>query len=198
MPDLTMKLQQLPWIGAIFAPALVPGAPYAAMPGVLSYAAVNYENPRNPDLLISPDWNDDVNEHGFAGTSTAMGSGHGSSSKWDIHNTLIVGGPGFRDAAKIAAPSGNVDLAPTILRLNALPLGEAMQGRVLEESFNSGADVATLKGTESTTMTQMSFPQGGGLTYALEAKSTSFADKDYFDYAKATRTTGAPKAPGAE
>lgn len=196
VPDLTMKLQQLPWIGAIFSAPLVPGTPYAATPGVLSYAAVNYENPRNPDLLVSPDWSDEPNAAGFPGTTTAMGSGHGSSSQWDVHNTLIVGGPGFRDAAKIDLPSGNVDLAPTILRMIGLPVAETMQGRVLEESFSDGPDLSNLKATSETTRTQMSFPEGGGLTYALEAKKSAYAGAEYFDYAKATRTKGAAPTPG--
>lgn len=196
VPDLAMRLQQLPWIGAIFAAPFVPGTPFAAMPGVLSYATVNYENPRNPDLLISPDWSDEPNAAGFPGSTTSMGSGHGSSSKWDIHNTLILGGPGFRDAAKINLPSGNVDIAPTVLRMLGLPLPQTMQGRVLEEALTDGPDPATLSVTTDTLSTQMSFPTGEGMTYTLESRTSTVAGHVYFDYARATRTQGAAPAPG--
>ena len=42
-------------------------------------------------------------------------AGHGSSSPYDVHNTLIAAGPDLREHAVSDVPTGNADLAPTLL-----------------------------------------------------------------------------------
>src|SRR6185436_10212398 len=85
-----------------------------------------------------PDWTDAANDYGFAGTSASNGTaGHGSSSPFEIHNTLIAAGPDLRQRAMVSNPSGNVDFAPTFLRLLGLKVPSSMQGRVLEEGLRT-------------------------------------------------------------
>jgi arylsulfatase A-like enzyme len=64
-------------------------------------------------------------------------AGHGISSPFDIHNTLIVAGPDFLEHARSNLPTSNVDLAPTLLRLLGIPVAPSMTGRVIEEGLRA-------------------------------------------------------------
>src|SRR6185503_3644830 len=82
-------------------------------------------------------------------------AGHGSSSPWDIHNTLIAAGPDLKQGVTIDAPSANVDFAPTFLKLLGLAVPATVQGRPLEEGLAGGAAleanaVRTIEHTAST------------------------------------------------
>src|SRR6185436_8457921 len=65
-------------------------------------------------------------------------AGHGSTSPWDVHNTLIAAGPDVKRSVSIAAPSANADLAPTLLKVMGLPIPASMEGRVLDEALANG------------------------------------------------------------
>ena len=90
-------------------------------------------------------WDSDVNRAGFPGHaySTNLGPGqgqHGSMSRHETRNVFFARGPAFKQAAIVNTPTGNIDLAPTILGLLRLPGGETMHGRVLNETLQSGPD----------------------------------------------------------
>ena len=53
-----------------------------------------------------------------------------------MNNTLIARGPSFRQAARVQSPTGNVDLAPTVLQLLGIPIPEHMEGRVIAEALS--------------------------------------------------------------
>jgi arylsulfatase A-like enzyme len=77
------------------------------------------------------------------GTTASNGTaGHGSSSPWDIHNTLIAAGPDLKPGLTVETPSANVDFAPTFLKLLGLPIPSSMQGRPLEEALVDGRPLA--------------------------------------------------------
>lgn len=57
-----------------------------------------------------------------------------------MNNTLLARGPGFKSRRRIASPTGNVDIAPTVLGLLGLPIPEDMDGRVIGESLVGGPD----------------------------------------------------------
>ena len=52
-----------------------------------------------------------------------------------MHNTLIASGPDFKRDETNDLPSGNVDLAPTILQILAIKPLQKMDGRVLSEAM---------------------------------------------------------------
>jgi hypothetical protein len=60
---------------------------------------------------------------------------HGSLSAWDMHNTCIAFGPDFAKGMKAPLPSGNIDIAPTILWILGIEPKEKMSGRVLSEAL---------------------------------------------------------------
>jgi predicted AlkP superfamily pyrophosphatase or phosphodiesterase len=115
-----------------------------AMPGTFSLSEVHLDSDEAPDILISLRWMADTNKFGAPGLITAdrssysPGQGaHVSLSPFDMHNTLIAVGPDFRSGITNALPSGNVDIAPTILHILGIKPPKPMDGRVLTEALTS-------------------------------------------------------------
>jgi predicted AlkP superfamily pyrophosphatase or phosphodiesterase len=137
--QIVQALQRTRGIGAIFTRARTPGALMGWADGTLSFDAVRWSHGRSGDILYSPDWTDAKNAYGFAGTSASNGTaGHGGSSPFEIHNTLIAAGPDIKQGATVTVPSGNVDFAPTFLHLLGIAAPRSMQGRVLHEGLRAG------------------------------------------------------------
>jgi predicted AlkP superfamily pyrophosphatase or phosphodiesterase len=93
-----------------------------------------------PDLLLSLRWSPDRNDEGVPGKLIVTGGdrnagAHGSLSRYDVNNTLVAFGPSFKRGHVSDIPSGNVDLAPTVLHLLGLKPRESMDGRVLFEAL---------------------------------------------------------------
>ena len=98
-----------------------------------------------PDVLVSMRWNSDRNDWGAPGLVTAAdgkrGLGtHASLSRFDLHNTLIAAGPDFKQGYASEIPSGNVDVAPTVLAILGVAPPSPMDGRVLSEAMVGSAD----------------------------------------------------------
>ena len=133
-------LMRQPWCGPLLASSAA-----EEIEGSLPASLVGLEGPRGPALTLSFAWDSRVNASGYAGHaySTSLGPGqgqHGSMSPHETRNVMFARGPSFRQSAVVEAPTGNTDIAPTILRLLGLPGGEAMAGRVLMETLRGGPD----------------------------------------------------------
>ena len=128
-------LMAQPWCGAITASEAVAG-----VPGTLPASLVGGDGPHAPELAMSFRWESTPNEAGYAGraysTSGSPGLGlHGSMSRHEMRNVLVARGPSFRRGVESSVPSGNVDVAPTVLRVLGLDGDQAMDGRPLAESL---------------------------------------------------------------
>jgi arylsulfatase A-like enzyme len=175
-------LQKRPEVGAIFTRPSGAGAEGVA-PGTLSFDVVRWNHARAGDLLVAANWTDRANEAGRRGTSTQNGvAGHGTSSPYDIHATLIAAGPGFKQHATSPAPTGNVDLAPTLLALLGVPVPADMTGRVVREGFRAGPPLSTVRvdRTDDTVRT----PDG---TYRLTARFSAVDGHRYLDFTEVAR-----------
>jgi arylsulfatase A-like enzyme len=75
-----------------------------------------------------------------SGGAKLYASDHGSMSPWNVRNTFLAWGAGFKKRATVRTPVGNVDVAPTILSLLGVPDGDALDGRVLAEALDGGPD----------------------------------------------------------
>jgi arylsulfatase A-like enzyme len=71
---------------------------------------------------------------GDAGRRKGKGT-HSSLSAYEMHNTLIAAGPDFKQGWEDETPTGNVDLAPTVLWILGVPPAKPMDGRVLLEAM---------------------------------------------------------------
>jgi arylsulfatase A-like enzyme len=198
-------LQSREEVGAIFV-----DSSYGNINGTLPLDLIKVENmaDRNPDIVFSYMWDDQVMIAGMPGIEYESVTGnrgyHGTFSPIDVHNTLIAAGPDFRAAFTDPVPSGNVDVAPTVAHLFGLAMPDA-QGRPLYEALAKGvpeAQYSVVK--EMVTSTQVSglvmkkptSPDGADVDatatkYQIElsTKNASFCGKSYtyFDQARAVR-----------
>ena len=70
-----------------------------------------------------------------ADTDIIVVSDHGFSTIGDLHNTCVAGGPDFRAGVVVSLPSGNLDIAPTLLWLMNVSSPAPLDGRVLLEAL---------------------------------------------------------------
>jgi arylsulfatase A-like enzyme len=155
---IVAALQRRPEVGAIFtrprprggpgdnAGPRGPGDPEGVVPGTLSFDVARWNHARAGEILVSANWTSEKNEAGYAGKTTQSGvAGHGTSSPFDIHNTLIAAGPDFREHAVSDVPTGNVDVAPTLLHLLGLQAPPTMTGRVIQEALRDGPSPSSVR-----------------------------------------------------
>ena len=128
-------LQQQDYTGVIFT--------RQALPGTFPLALAKIDTADAPDILVSLRWNSNLSSTGVPGLEVSeTGAGrnpgqgtHACLSPTDLHNTLVAAGPDFRTGWVDQTPSGNVDLAPTILHLLKIAAPVRMDGRVLTEAL---------------------------------------------------------------
>ena len=129
-------LQQSDFAGVIFTKQ--------PMDGTFALEQANIQSDRAPDVVMAFRWNASKNQFNIPGMIDAdwqrgVGKGtHASLSRFDMHNTLIAAGPDFARGETNDLPSGNVDLAPTILQILGIKPLQKMDGRVLAEAMAVG------------------------------------------------------------
>lgn len=164
-------LQGQDWTGVIFA--------RPPLPGTFPLAEAHIDSPAAPDLVVSFQWSADKSANGTAGlqtsdlapTSGKMGN-HASLSPYDMHNTLVAAGPDFRRGVTDTLPSGNTDLAPTILWLLGLRKEAAqMDGRVLGEAL--AGEAPPLKAYELKRLTARRDTSSGTWTQYLQVSEVN-------------------------
>ncbi len=180
---IVAMLQRQPAVGAIFTRAKPEGGTKGAVPGTLSFDVARWAHARSGEILVSANWTAEKNAAGYAGRTMDNGvAGHGTSSPFDIHSTLIAAGPDLREHASSDLPTGNVDLAPTLLRLLGLPIPASMTGRVIEEALRGGPAIDSMR-VERLTET-VKTADG---SYALTVHLSRAAGKSYLDFTDVKR-----------
>lgn len=185
VPLIVKQLQRFKFIGPIFTRPANPGDAESSVPGTLSTDLARWSHDRSAEILISADWSHDKNDFGYAGTSFQKGvAGHGTSSPYDIHNTLIAAGPDIRSGTKSMVPSGNVDFAPTFLYLLGIEPPKSMTGRALSELLTDGPSPASV---EVTTASHSVSVKEGTTRYKLTAFESVVGEHRYLDYTQVDR-----------
>jgi len=180
---IVAELQRRPEVGAIFSRPGARDRAEGVVPGTLSFDVARWNHSRSGDILVSANWADDANDAGVKGTTTQGGvAGHGTSSPYDIHNTLIAVGPGFREHATSDLPTGNVDIAPTLLSLLGVRLPPTMTGRVIDEALRNG--LAQTSHTVDRVSDTVKSPDG---RYELTAHLSVVAGHRYLDFTEVRR-----------
>lgn len=180
---IVAALQQRPEVGAIFTRPASEGSMQGVVPGTLSFNVARWNHSRAAEILISGNWSQEKNEAGVAGKTTQGGvAGHGTSSPYDIHNTLIAAGPDFREHAVSTAPTSNVDIAPTLLKLLMLPVPASMTGRPIDEALRAGPALTSLRVAQ--TIETAKTADGA---YQVEAHISTVAGRRYLDYTEVHR-----------
>jgi arylsulfatase A-like enzyme len=179
-------LQRTEWIGPVFTRGATPDTLLGRRAGTVSFAAINWDHERSADVLISPQWSELENEHGWPGEVLAGGmAGHGSSSPWDIRATFIAAGPGIKRNVVSSVPTGNVDVSPTVLALLGAPVPGNLDGRVLDEVLLDGPQPGEMPLSSSPVSTSV---QLGGVVYQLDVYRTGVGSSVYLDGTDVIRT----------
>ena len=130
---LVRVLQAAPSTGVIFSREKIEGT--------FPLSAAGVDSPDAPDVVVAPRWSAEKNEFGVPGTlihdnAVKLNAGmHGSLSPFDQTNTLIGAGPDLRSGVRNELPSGNIDIAPTVLWLLGIRPLAPLDGRVLFEAI---------------------------------------------------------------
>ncbi len=138
-------LQETEYAGVIFTKK--------GIAGTFELGMAHIDTAEAPDVVMSMRWKDKEGANGIPGLIDSVdwkkkawlanaGQGnHTSLSVYDMHNTLIAVGPDFKKGIVDELPSGNVDIAPTVLRILGIVAQKKMDGRVLGEAMVGGGMV---------------------------------------------------------
>lgn len=173
------------WIGAVFTKPKKKGDMAGSVKGTLSFDAIHYNHPtRSGDILVAPNWNDDKNDKGFAGTDFSGGvAGHGGSSPYEINIAFFADGPDFKNAFTSELPTSNIDIAPTVLALYGLKAPSQMDGRALSE-FLQNQKAADNNAKKQVITAEAKYDWG---TYKLQLEMSVLGNYKYFDFTKTER-----------
>lgn len=129
-------LQEQEYVGALFT--------RDGLEGTFKLSDVKLDSANAADIVVSMRWGDAKPKDGMPGAlisegiTRGPGQGmHGSLSRFDMNNTLIASGPGFRKGHESKLASGNTDVTPTVLKLLGIE-AKGRDGRVLEEAMPDG------------------------------------------------------------
>lgn len=183
---IVTTLQEQDFIGPVFTKGAKKGDVKGWVDGTLSFEAIHWDHPtRAADILVDENWDDTKNKFGYAGTSFSGGvAGHGGFSPYEVHIALIASGPDFKKAYESELPTSNVDIAPTVLHLQNIPVPASMDGRVVYELLNKKSANSNQKAKTDIVETEVKLPTG---TYKVLLHRTLLGNRTYIDYAKTTR-----------
>ena len=170
-------LQQSDFAGVIFTKE--------PMQGTFGLEQAKVDSQYAPDVVMAFRWHDSKNQFGTPGMIDAdwqrrAGEGtHATLSRFDMHNIFIAAGPDFRRGQVDDLPTGNVDLAPTILGILGITPPQKLDGRVLSEALVK-ADPATagLKPEIKTIEVIKDFPAG---TWRQSLQISRVGSTEYLD-----------------
>jgi hypothetical protein len=175
---LASWLMAQPWCGALVAAEAL-----GEVEGTLPAALIGIEGPRGPDLAMSFAWDSRPNRHGYAGHIYSEGKSpgqgnHGSMSRHEQRCALIARGPSFRRGIALQTPSGNVDIAPTVLHVLGLDTPGSMDGRALTEALANGPAPGSVESETETHTAER--PVAGGV-YRQNITVTRVGKTTYVD-----------------
>jgi arylsulfatase A-like enzyme len=157
--------------------------------GTFPLSAAGIETSGSPDVVVAMRWTDEKSKTGLpgmiVGTAVKYGPGqgyHASLSRYDMHNTLIACGPDFRSGYIDELPSGNSDVAPTVMWLLGVKPEVAMDGRVLSEAMIGGWPSQSAPETTKIEASR----EVDGKTWRQYLKITKLGKATYYDAGNAT------------
>ncbi len=132
--------------------------------GTFPLAKAQIDAPQGPEVVMAFRWTEEKNQFGVPGMiegdwNRQSGKGtHATLSRFDMHNTFFATGPDFRRGQTDDLPTGNVDLAPTILSILKIQPAQPMDGRILREAMQNGSEAE--KPVTETSEAMRDYPTG--------------------------------------
>ena len=181
---LVETLQQSDFAGVIFT--------REKMEGTFDLKLARIDTAAPPDVVMAMRWTDEKNRYGVPGSlvadaTRAVGKGtHASLSRHDVHNFMIASGPRFLRGLRSETPSGNLDIAPTVLHLLGIKSDHSFDGRVLREAFAP----LLLEDERETVVGRREFSDG---SWEQTLQFTRVDTATYFDEGNGAFTLAKPK-----
>ncbi len=153
------------------------------MEGTFTLDKARIDDEHAPDVEMAFRWDENKNQFDVAGMmdgdwQRAAGKGtHATLSRFDMHNVLVAAGPNFKRGETDELPSGNVDLAPTILAILGIKSAASMDGRVLAEAM-SASEGTPARAANETIEVSKKFPAG---TWQQHLTVSQVGSTVYFD-----------------
>jgi len=170
-----LAIELVDWLDAQeWVAAIATDIPAVAKPKFASTSDIGLDGPRSPDVVVTmrsiATGQPAPLERSGAAVGGVVGVGsHGGGSPAELHNTLIASGPSFLSGIHSQIPSGNIDVAPTVLKLLGIPVPSHMDGRILMESLVDGTTPVVPVSTSSSEPPPMVFTVNeGSATYLCE------------------------------
>lgn len=138
--DLTTYLMEQPEVGMVFRHKRSPNEQLPE--GTLEMSLIMADHERAPDLYVILYDDGTVNKNGLSGCGlftggVPVGFGmHGGLNRYELNNVLMLSGPEVALKGVCNAPSGLIDIAPTILHWLGIR-EDIFQGRILDEAFGN-------------------------------------------------------------
>jgi arylsulfatase A-like enzyme len=191
--EIAPFLLQQPQVGIVFV-----NDHLSAINGTLPLSALGALSASSPDLLVT--FASLPKDVGQAGTNTAAFAGAmyadttdlgtwGGLSRRDLHAILFADGPSFAQNASDTAPTGTLDLVPTIESLLGLHVPVNTPGRILQEMLANGPQ----SGPAPTTRVQAGDEYvSNNTSYLAALVFEDFANVEYLHGGAAVRAQGIP------
>ena len=117
-------------------------------------------------------------------TASGLAATHGSTSPFDVRATFLAAGPDIKSGIRTGVPTGNADLAPTVLWLLGLPVPPGMDGRVLREVLRNGPDPSDVEVRTRQHVAETSWGTG---SYRVMVQRSEVDGTRYLDFTRVTR-----------
>ena len=168
---LASYLELQDWAGVVFS--------RQPLPGTFGLSEARIDSPEAPDLVVSLRWTLGRSRTGAPGLQTSdlapatkKEGNHASLCPTDMHNTLVAAGPDLRAGVLDTLPTGNTDVAPTILWILGLrDEASRMDGRVLGEALS--IDAPSLKSYEVRRLEATRATMGGAWRQYLQVSEVN-------------------------
>jgi hypothetical protein len=186
--QVVTALQSAAEVGAVFTAGQAQGGHGDVATGTLPLSSVSWAHARAGDILFSANWSHAPNAKGIAGWSAQGGvAGHGTTSPYDVGATFIAAGPHIRRGITSRVPSGNVDVAPTLLTLLGVPVPPHMQGRALTEILREGPEPGSVAVRREQEHAEATLGGDSSLRYRVTLFSSTVGTTRYMDSTTTTR-----------
>ena len=194
-------LMSQPWCGPVLAGQAAGSAgspePPVSIEGTLPASLCGCEGPRAPDIAMSFKWSSDPNDAGFRGQISSTGGqpgqgAHGSMSRHELRNVMFARGPSFKAGIRVETPTGNIDLAPTVLHIlsgNEAVGAVGMNGRVLHEALKGGENPQGIENSgepDWTTELHNAERRVGNLVYRQQIRLCRVGETIYLEQGSST------------
>lgn len=148
LAEIVATLAEAPWCGPLFSAGSSETGPFGHVPGTFAHGLVQADHPLAPHLRVTfcaktrePHAKDAEGlPADLDGSGLDPGAGHhGGLHPKELDCLLVIDGEQVRPGRHDRAPSGLVDIVPTVLALLDLPVPAGLTGRVLSEILAAGS-----------------------------------------------------------